>query len=739
MKENKMLKDYPDVLKQWDYELNIDVLIPEFLPAHSNKQYYWKCDEGHPSYLCSLDKKTMRNYGCPVCSNHKVIKGINDFKSSNPQLMLDWDYELNKDIDPESLSPKSITVVNWKCHICGKKWQGRIRDATRKTINCPACSLVDRGHKKHLSSLKQNGGITREDLLIDWDYVKNERKPSEYSPQGNEYAFWKCHICGYEWKAKISNRAHGRGCPCCGNRVLIKDRNDFETRYPELAKEWHPTKNGSLRPSDVMPGSARKVWWLCPAGHEYESSLNKRTSGQGTNCPICNSGRQTSFREQALFYYIKKLYPNTISRYKPDNFGKFELDIFIPELNRAIEYDGVAWHKENKYERERRKYELCKKLGIKLIRVKEKMPEDLGLQLADYIISSDDFESEDGFTKVIHTVLGKISMGQRLYWINPIDVNLSRDRFEIMKYATQIKHSFADEYPELANEWHPTKNGTLKPTMFKPKSGFKAWWLCPKCGNEYEQQLGHRAEGTGCPKCALKYMGNQYRMNLIKKKGSITNPILLKEWNYEKNGDLVPEQFTNSSDYKVWWKCSKCGYEWESRIKDRKKAKNCPKCAGLELFIGENDFATLHPDLLCEWDYKKNVGLDPCKIHHGSNMMVWWKCSKCGNEYQAPVCRRDKGSGCRKCSDKSNVALAMKTLVAKRGSLGDVCPELVKEYSPENKMSIYEISPGSGKKVKWICSTCGFEWEAPPHVRKRGSGCPVCGQKKSALNRRKRK
>ena len=90
--------------------------------------------------------------------------------------------ELNKHIDPESLSRKSITVVNWKCHICGKKWQGRIRDATRKTINCPACSLVDRGHKKHLSSLKQNGGITREDLLIDWDYAKNERKPSEYSP-----------------------------------------------------------------------------------------------------------------------------------------------------------------------------------------------------------------------------------------------------------------------------------------------------------------------------------------------------------------------------------------------------------------------------------------------------------------------------------------------------------------------------------------------------------------------------
>jgi hypothetical protein len=42
MKESKILKDYPDVLKQWDYELNPDVLMPDFLLAHSNKQYYWK-------------------------------------------------------------------------------------------------------------------------------------------------------------------------------------------------------------------------------------------------------------------------------------------------------------------------------------------------------------------------------------------------------------------------------------------------------------------------------------------------------------------------------------------------------------------------------------------------------------------------------------------------------------------------------------------------------------------------
>ena len=111
----------------------------------------------------------------------------------------------------------------------------------------------------------------------------------------------------------------------------------------------------------------------------------------------------------------------------------------------------MAWHKNENFDRERRKYQLCKQLGITLLRIKEKMPEELGLELADTIISSDDFETESGFTKVIHMVLEHIDFTD-LYWLRPVDVNLSRDRFEIMKYATQVKDSFQDVYPEKAKD-----------------------------------------------------------------------------------------------------------------------------------------------------------------------------------------------------------------------------------------------------------------------------------------------
>lgn len=498
--KSKSLKDFPKVIREWDYEKNGST-NPLNIASRSNKKYWFKCPLGH-SYQATPDNKTSRNAGCPICSNRVVVSGINDFKTNNPQKMLDWDYVKNT-IDPSKVPSTSAKHAFWKCHKCGHLWNSEIREAASKEINCPKCSLVQKGKAKHLQALTKSGHLTNEELLLDWNFSKNNLRPEDVTPQTNIAVYWKCHRCGYEWKAKVNNRTNGRGCPCCGNKVVVKGINDLATTHPVLAKEWHPTKNGDLKPTDVTYGMSKKVWWLCPNGHEYKTSLNHRSAAIGTNCPICNSGKQTSFREQALFYYIKKMYPNTISRYKPTELGKFEIDIYIPELNFGIEYDGVAWHKEEKFDREKRKYILCKKLGITLIRVKEKMPDELGLEIADEIYSSGDLETEQGITLIIHRILERLDFSD-FYRLHPLDVNLSRDRFEIMKYATRIKDSFADAYPEIAKEWHPTKNGDLKPSMFKPKSSFKPWWLCPDCGHEYEAPLCRRATGTSCIKCGVK-------------------------------------------------------------------------------------------------------------------------------------------------------------------------------------------------------------------------------------------
>jgi len=63
---------------------------------------------------------------------------------------------------------------------------------------------------------------------------------------------------------------------------------------PDLAKEWHPLKNGTLGPKDVTPGSRKTVWWLCERGHWWSASVYDRI--RGVKCKYCqrlqNRGEQ---------------------------------------------------------------------------------------------------------------------------------------------------------------------------------------------------------------------------------------------------------------------------------------------------------------------------------------------------------------------------------------------------------------------------------------------------------------
>ena len=65
------------LISEWDYENNGSI-DPCDIPDHSNKKYYWRCPQGHPSYYASVNHRA-NGQSCPVCSNHKIIKGINDF------------------------------------------------------------------------------------------------------------------------------------------------------------------------------------------------------------------------------------------------------------------------------------------------------------------------------------------------------------------------------------------------------------------------------------------------------------------------------------------------------------------------------------------------------------------------------------------------------------------------------------------------------------------------------------
>ena len=58
---------------------------------------------------------------------------------------------------------------------------------------------------------------------------------------------------------------------------------------PNLLKEWHPTKNAGIKPAELTPGSGKKIWWICPEGHEWQAVVYSRSRGSG--CPFCKNSK----------------------------------------------------------------------------------------------------------------------------------------------------------------------------------------------------------------------------------------------------------------------------------------------------------------------------------------------------------------------------------------------------------------------------------------------------------------
>lgn len=480
-------------MKEWDFDENSE-LDPAHLLVGSNKKAAWICYLCNNKWKTSIYHRAVNNRGCRNCSANRRLSfdATESFASTHPHIAKDWDHDKNGRLLPEMFPKGARYKAHWSCHVCGEKTKRAI-----KSYN--SCSKCNQARKLECN----NFALAYPELSEEWDNNKNAAKlPSDYAPKSNKYAWWLCGVCNHSWQAKISNRAIGRGCPVCANKEVVVGKNDLSTTHPHLAKEWHRSKNGVLTPTDVTYGSGKKVWWLCPFKHEYKASLLHRA--HGTECPKCNDGRQTSFAEQATYYYVKKLYPDSINRYTSDFLERMELDIFIPSIKLAIEYDGEAWHKKHTEKREERKYLLCKKRGIKLFRLREKMP-GLPSNIADQMFSMDKLYEPKNLEKMIAELLKRINFSSTWMLGCPVDINIERDRSEILQYKTDLKtKSLKHQYPDVAREWHPSKNGSRLPEHFQGGTDFKAWWECPTCSNVYHASISKRTGGTGCPLCGIE-------------------------------------------------------------------------------------------------------------------------------------------------------------------------------------------------------------------------------------------
>ena len=508
-KEKKYVSDNAQLMAEWNWEKNEKLgFNPYHMAQRSNKKTWWKCKNGH-EWEATIDHRNS-GQGCPFCSNKSLLYGYNDLETRYPNIANEWDFTRNVG-SPKDYTYRSTYKAFWKCAICGYEWRAKIQDRVdSKWKMCPKCVSRKIGELRHNHELKKRGGITNQLLLSEWDYKRNKKGPEEYTSNSGAKVFWICSKCGHNFKATINNRTNRNGgCACCSGKTVVKGINDLFTTHPQLASEWHPTKNGELKATDVSFGMARKIWWMCPNGHEYQATINHRSGG--TNCPICNSGRQTSFAEQAVYYYVKKIFPDAISRFTDIFDNSMELDIYIPTIKTAIEYDGEAWHKSDKIEREIKKYKICQKNGIKLIRLKEKSS-DNDKYTSDMCLGIEgNMYEHKQLAKVIRTLIDMLDPESNMWtrknllsFHSKIDINIERDEMDIRSYMTKYSMtSFSDIKPDLVKEWDTVKNGKLSPDKVKPYAKIKVWWICSTCKNEYKASVAHRVGGTGCPKCAI--------------------------------------------------------------------------------------------------------------------------------------------------------------------------------------------------------------------------------------------
>lgn len=627
--------DNAQLMSDWDWGKNID-LFPHEISVGSDKKAWWKCSTCGYEWQARVANRANLGRGCPKCAQKSkkiryrqtLLSTRDSLANVNLELSNSWHPTRNGQLTPNEVTPNSMKKVWWIC-ANGHEWQAAINNRNQGK-GCPYCA----GQKVWLGF--NDLATVRPDLTAEWHPSKNLPLTAELvTTHFSKKVWWRCSH-GHEWQATVGNRAQGSSCPYCSGRMTIPGETDLATTNPEIAAEWHPIKNGVLLPNMFSSGAHKRVWWKCALGHEWQAAIySRRQSG----CPVCSAESKTSFPEQAIYFYLKKI---TEAQNRHQIQPRVEIDVYLPELKIGIEYDGIYFHKGIiSDEREKRKDELLRDLGIILLRVKEldSAPITDATELTIYCIPC---PNSVELNRVINLILQRINEFTNNHFTIDVDVDRDRGKIYTQYIESEKENSLLHVNPELAAQWHPHNNEGLTPNMVTANSNKKVWWLCEE-GHEWQAVVASRNKGNGCPYCS-GFLPIKGKTDLLTQ-----NPKLALQWNPDRNGKLTPSMFSVNSNKRVWWKCEK-GHEWKANINSRNYGTGCPYCANVKVLVGYNDLTTTNPEIIDEWHPTKNEKYVPTMYVAGSDKRVWWKCRNCGFEWEMQIKKRTKlGRGCPQC------------------------------------------------------------------------------------------
>ena len=401
-------------------------------------------------------------------------------------------------------------------------------------------------------------------LAEEWNSEKNEGLDVEtILAVSEETVWWKCKN-GHEWKTKVVSRVKRNSkCPYCIGRRAITGENDVATLYPNLVKQFHPTKNEGISLDTFKESSAKKVWWICEKGHEWEAVINTRTK-RGYGCPICSNQKIVPGINDLM-----TLYPNIAKEISPVGNEEIDLDTLPSKSTQKIMWICPKGHHYRAsigkrtargdgcpYCSGHRAIHGKSDLGTIHPEVKKYWNEEANGSIANYTHAS-------GIE-----VNWKCSNGHE--WKSKIYKQVKSNKCPYCEDRLLIKgqNDIATVYPNLAKEWDSEAN-EMKPTEVKASTGTYAFWKCSK-GHSWKSNIGNRISGKGCPYCAGKYP--------IKGENDLATlfPWVVNEWNFDLNRK-GPDEYLPKSNCKVWWIC-KNGHSWKAMISERTRGTGCPEC-----------------------------------------------------------------------------------------------------------------------------------------------------------------
>jgi hypothetical protein len=395
-----------------------------------------------------------------------------------------------------------------------------------------------------------------------WNHEKNELLPQEIVPGTPRKAWWKCEY-GHEWIKPVNAQCQQRSCPSCLGTVLIPGVNDLKSQNPDVAALWHPQKNGTLSPAEVIFNKSKvKYWWLCSFGHETQTTIAVRSQHA---CAQCVSNAFNHLRE------------NLVSTGSPLlaewHFEKNELDprYFSLSSNKKVWWICPSGHEWMATVSGRS----ISKSGCPYCSGRFAIPGKTDLATTNPWLAS---QLHPTLNHELTASKLKKTSRTAVWWLCE-----SGHAWKATVYARQegdcpycgnrsLLRGFNDvafKFPELVGEWSSDRNEGLTPENALASSNKRYWWVCSQ-GHPIHTSAVQRSKHS-CAYCAnLKlWIGFNDLQTL--------QPEIAAEWHPEKNGDLKPSQVGAGASKKVWWRCA-FGHEWQTAIISRKKS-NCPSCA----------------------------------------------------------------------------------------------------------------------------------------------------------------